>query len=81
MVGLSTRAAHDLGTRQHKTEMYAQKVMTTVHKHKHSDATSRSADLLCRELSLCIRPSLTWPPAGGPGSSELALDGDLDPPR
>ena len=55
-------------------EMY-KKVMTTV--HKHSDATSRSAAVLYRELSLCIRPSLPRPPAGGPGGPELALD-DLE---
>ena len=56
-------------------EMY-KKVMTTV--HKHSCATSRSAAALYRELSLCIRPSLPHqPPAGGPGSPELALD-DLE---
>ena len=34
-----------------------QKVMTTT--HKHSGATSRSAAVLYRELSLCIRPSST----------------------
>ena len=50
--------------------------MTTV--HKHSDATSRSAAVLYRELSLCIRPSLPRPPAGGPGSPELALLDDLE---
>ena len=42
--------------------------------YKHSDATSRSAAVLYRELSLCIRRSLLRPPAGGPGSPELALD-------
>ena len=46
--------------------------MTTV--HKHSGATSRSAAMLYRKLSLCIRPSSPQPPAGGPGSPELALD-------
>ena len=55
-------------------EMY-KKVMTTV--HKHSDATSRSAAVLYRELSLCIRPSSPQPPVGWPGSPELALD-DLE---
>ena len=45
--------------------------------YKQSDATSRSAAGLYRELSLCIRPSLPRPPAGGPGSPELAL-GDLE---
>ena len=33
--------------------------------------------MLCRELSLCIRPSLPWPPVGGLGGPELAL-GDLE---
>ena len=46
--------------------------------YKHSGATSRWAAVLYRELSLCIRPSLPRPPAGGPGSPELALDGDLE---
>ena len=55
-------------------EMY-KKVMKTV--HTHSDTASRSAAGLYRELSLCIRPSLPRPPAGGPGSPELALD-DLE---
>ena len=49
--------------------------MTAV--YKHSDATSRSATLLNRALSLYIRPSLPRPPAGGPGSPELASD-DLE---
>ena len=49
--------------------------MTTV--HKHSDATFRSAAVLYRELSLCIRPSSPQPPVGGPGCPELALD-DLE---
>ena len=30
--------------------------------------------MLCRELSLCIRPSSPQPSVGGPGSPELALD-------
>ena len=42
-----------------------------------SDATSRWATVLYRELSLCTRPSLPRLPAGGPGSPELALD-DLE---
>ena len=33
--------------------------------------------MLHREQLLCIRPSLPRPPAGGPGSPELAL-GDLE---
>ena len=33
--------------------------------------------MLHREQLLCIRPSLPQPPAGGPGSPELALD-DLE---
>ena len=31
--------------------------------------------MLHREQLLCIRPSLPRPPAGGPGSPELALGG------
>ena len=65
-----TAPTHLSEARQHKMEMY-KKMMTTV--HKHSDATSRSAAGLYRELSLCILPSLPRPPAGGPGSPELAL--------
>ena len=45
-----------------------------MYKYKHSGVTSRWAAVLYRELSLCIRPSLPRPPAGGPGSTELALD-------
>ena len=60
--------------RQHNEEMY-KKVMISV--YKQGDATSRSAAGLYRELSLCIRPSSPRPPAGGPGSPELALD-DLE---
>ena len=50
------------------------KVMISV--YKQGDATFRSAavKVLSRELSLCIRPSSPRPPAGGPGSPELALD-------
>ena len=61
-------------TRQHNEEMY-KKVMISV--YKQGDATFRSAAVLSRELSLCIRPSSPRPPAGGPGSPELALD-DLE---
>ena len=61
-------------SRQHNEEMY-KKVMISV--YKQGDATFRSAAVLSRELSLCIRPSSPRPPAGGPGSPELALD-DLE---